>query len=66
MRKGTLAIVAAAAGVVVALRRRAQAGSPERVDRYFEDGSMVSLAGSAPEAERLVRLARNALTAARG
>lgn len=64
MRKGRWAIVAAAAGVAVALRRRARAGTRGRVDCYFEDGSMVSLAGS-PEAERLISLARDVLSAGR-
>jgi hypothetical protein len=66
MRKGKWAIVAAAAAVAVAFRRRARSGSRERVDLYFEDGSMVSLAGSSPEAERLIGHARDILAAARG
>jgi hypothetical protein len=37
----------------------------ERVDLYFEDGSMVSLDGASPEAAGLLPLARDALRAAR-
>jgi hypothetical protein len=65
MRKGRWALLAAAGTVAVALRRRARMGSRERVELYFEDGSMVSLPGSSPGAERLVRLAREILAAAR-
>ncbi len=64
MRKARWAFVAAAGATVVALRHRARGTSHERADLYFDDGSMVSLAGS-PEAERLVTLARDVLRAAR-
>jgi len=37
----------------------------ERLDLYFADGSMVSLAGDSPEAERLIPLARDAIRSAR-
>jgi len=37
----------------------------ERVDVYYEDGSMVSLAEGSAEAERLLPLARDVLDAAR-
>jgi len=37
----------------------------ERVDLYFEDGSLVSLGGASPEAARLLPLAHDALRAAR-
>ena len=36
----------------------------QRVDLYFEDGSMVSLAGGAPEAAKVLPYAREALRAA--
>jgi ferric-dicitrate binding protein FerR (iron transport regulator) len=65
MRKGGLALAAAAGAVAFALRRRLRAGARERVEVYLEDGSMVSLAGSSPEAQRLVGLARDVLAAAR-
>jgi hypothetical protein len=60
-----LALVGAwAAGI--ALLRRTGGGRRERVDLYFEDGSMQSLSNGAPEAARLLPLARAALNAARG
>lgn len=37
----------------------------ERVDLYFADGSMVSVAGDSPEAARLIPLAREAVRAVR-
>jgi hypothetical protein len=46
------------------LRRRA-ARRRERVDLYFEDGSMVSLAEGQLDAERLLPPARAVLAAAR-
>jgi hypothetical protein len=50
----------------IALLRRTTGGRRERVDLYFEDGSMQSLSNGAPEAARLLPLARAALAAARG
>jgi hypothetical protein len=49
----------------VAFLRRGAARRRERVDLYFADGSMVSLADGSPEAERLLLLGRDALRAAR-
>jgi len=46
------------------LRRRA-ARRRERVDLYFEDGSMVSLTDGAPEASAVLPLARRILETAR-
>ena len=46
------------------LRRRA-ARRRERVDLYFEDGSMVSLTDESLEARRLLPLARDVLSAIR-
>ena len=60
-----LALVAAWA-VGTALLRRASPSRRERVDLYFEDGSMHSLSEGVPEASRLLPLARDALHAARG
>jgi hypothetical protein len=37
----------------------------ERVDLYFEDGSMISLGGDSPEVQLLIPYAREALRAAR-
>jgi hypothetical protein len=49
----------------LALLRRRASRRRERVDLYFEDGSMVSLAEGSPEAERLLPLARDVLSAVR-
>jgi hypothetical protein len=48
----------------IAYRRRF-ARREERVDVYYEDGSMVSLVERSAEAERLLPLARDVLDAAR-
>jgi hypothetical protein len=58
-----VALVGAAAAL---LWRQRRAGSRERVDLYFSDGSMVSFEPGTPEGDRLVPLARRALAAARG
>jgi hypothetical protein len=58
-----LGVAGAAAGI--ALWRSWSAGPAERVDLYFEDGSMVSLTPAAEDAERLLALARDVLAAAR-
>ena len=57
-----LAVVAAGAAILV---RRRVGGSRERVDLYFEDGSMTSLEDGTPDAQRLLGFARDALAAAR-
>ena len=44
--------------------RRRFAGRPDRVDLYYDDGSMVSLTEGSPDAERLLPLARALLDAA--
>jgi hypothetical protein len=59
-----LALVGAWAAGLALLRRTAGARR-ERVDLYFEDGSMQSLAEGAGEASRLLPLARTALAASR-
>ena len=61
---GLLVLAGVAAGAAVLVRRRV-GGSRERVDLYFEDGSMTSLDDGSPDAERLLGLARDALAAAR-
>lgn len=58
-----LIAVGSLAGTII-LRRRI-GHRRERVDLYFEDGSMVSLAEGSPEAQRLLPLARDALRSAR-
>ena len=62
----TLALGAAlgsAAGAVF-LRRRAR--SRDRVELYFDDGTLVTLGKGEPEAERMLAPARELLVAARG
>jgi hypothetical protein len=58
------ALVAGSLAGVVALRRRS-ARRRDRVDVYFEDGSMVSLADDAPEASTVLPLARRILETTR-
>jgi hypothetical protein len=57
------ALVAGSLAGVVALRRRSSRRR-DRVDVYFEDGSMVSLADGAPEASTVLPLARRVLETA--
>jgi hypothetical protein len=45
--------------------RRGSARRRERVDLYYDDGSMISLPDGSPESERLLALGRQALRAAR-
>ena len=56
-------LVGLVAGTI--LYRRGAARKRERVDLYFDDGSMVSLGDGTPGAERLLPLARSILAAAR-
>jgi hypothetical protein len=67
MRRKLVALLALlgawAAGI--ALLRRASGSRRDRVDLYFEDGSMQSLSDGTPEAARLLPLAHEALRAAR-
>ena len=66
MRKATGALLVAVGSAVgaAALWRRARAPRAH-VDLYFTDGSMVSLPDGSEEAERLIPLAREVLSAAR-
>jgi hypothetical protein len=50
-------------GGAVFIRRRGV--RRERVDLYYDDGSMVSLQNGSPDAERLLPLAREILRKAR-
>ena len=59
MRK-LLALLIFAGGVLLYLSRRRRERR-ERVHLYYDDGSMVTLERDAPEAERLLELARAAL-----
>jgi hypothetical protein len=45
------------------LYRRSNGRRRDRVDVYFDDGSMVSLVDGSPEAEKLLGVARRALGA---
>jgi hypothetical protein len=60
---GFLIAVGTLAGAV--MYRRRYAGRRERVDLYYEDGSMVSLSDGSPDAERLLPLAREVLRSTR-
>jgi hypothetical protein len=53
--------LASLAGVVYGRRRRRRS----RVDLYFEDGSMISLAGDSPDAAVLLPHAADALRSVR-
>jgi hypothetical protein len=55
------AALASGWGAGMLLARRLGRRTEERVDVYFEDGSLVSLDGSSPEAQRLLPLARDLL-----
>ena len=59
-----IALAAASAGAAAA-SRRIRAHRRARVDLYFADGSMISLAEGRPEADRLAELAREVVSAAR-
>ena len=67
MRAGRALVAGAAIGsaaAAVLLRRRAR--GRDRVELYFDDGSLVTLAQGEPEAEPLLGQARLLLAAARG
>jgi hypothetical protein len=61
---GLATLAAVAVGAAVVLRRRV-GGSRERVDLYFEGGSMASFEEGSPDADRMLGFARDALAAAR-
>ena len=58
-------LLAVGSAIAAVLFRRRAARSKERVELYFADGTMVSLAEGAPGAERLLQHARELLGAAR-
>jgi outer membrane lipoprotein SlyB len=67
MRRRRLAVVGFVTGAVagsVAYRRAARR-RPERVDVYFDDGTMVTYLAGSDEAAGLLPAARDALAAAR-
>lgn len=57
---GLAALAGVAVGAAVVLRRRAGSGR-ERVDLYYDDGSMTTFEDGAPEALALLSHAREAL-----
>jgi hypothetical protein len=62
MRRSAAALLGVAGGMLIGatfVRRRT--ARRERIDLYYEDGSMVSLANGSLEAERLLPLAREIL-----
>ena len=63
MKRKLLALVGFGTGAFAGsvLYRRAFGRRRERVDVYFDDGSMVSFVDGAPEAEKLLPVARDAL-----
>lgn len=61
---GFAALAAVAVGAAAVMRRRAGSGR-ERVDLYYEDGSMTTFEDGAPEALVLLGHARDALAAGR-
>jgi hypothetical protein len=66
MRRSGAALLGVIGGMLVGatlLRRRS--APRQRVDLYYEDGSMVSLADGSPDAQRLLPLAREILRSAR-
>ncbi|HZQ89617.1 MAG TPA: hypothetical protein VFA42_06390 [Gaiellaceae bacterium] len=68
MRRKALGLLGFATGVAAGsvLYRRTLARRRERVDVYFEDGSMITYDDSSVEAASLLPVARDALDAARG
>jgi hypothetical protein len=65
-RKLVTGILLAAGSLAGSVLYRRRAGRRrERVDLYFEDGSMVSLTEGYPDADRLLPVAREILGAAR-
>ena len=67
MRRRVAALlgVGLGAGAGTVLLRRGGRARRERVDLYFDDGSMISLAEGSPEAARLLPVARRILASAR-
>ena len=60
-----LAALVGLALAVASFVRRGAGRRRERVDLYYDDGSMVSLPDGSPESDRLLALGRDALRAAR-
>jgi len=62
VRPRTFVLIVGGAVAATVLVRRALRSSDERIDLYFEDGSMISLEGDSPEAQRLLPVARDLLS----
>ena len=60
---GAVTLAVGSAGSVLIFKRKRERNA-SRADLYFEDGSMLSLSQGAPEADRLLPLAAEALAAA--
>ena len=66
MRRSAAALLGIAGGMLAgAAFVRRQSFQQERIDLYYEDGSMLSLGDGSPDAERLLPLAREILRAVR-
>ncbi len=67
MKRKVLGLLGFGTGVFAGsvLYRRATGRRRERVDVYFDDGSMVSFVDGSPEAEKLLAAARDAFGAVR-
>jgi hypothetical protein len=66
MRRNVAMVLGVAGGMLgAAAFARRRGATRERVDLYYEDGSMLSLASGSPDAERLLPLAREILHAGR-
>jgi hypothetical protein len=59
----TIGVAGGMLGAAAFVRRRS--ATRERVDLYYEDGSMLSLANGSPDAEQLIPLAREILRSSR-
>jgi len=67
MKRKALGLFGFASGLLAGsvLYRRTVARRRERVDVYFENGSMITFDDGSPEADTLLPIAREALSAAR-
>jgi hypothetical protein len=67
MKRKALGLFGFASGLVAGsvLYRRTVARRRERVDVYFQNGSMITFDDGSPEADTLLPIARYALSAAR-
>jgi hypothetical protein len=67
MKRKALALLGFATGVLAGtvVFRRSVARRRDRIDVYFDDGSMVSFVEGSEEAEKLLPVARDVLAAAR-